>query len=148
MQVSSTIEYRNLRIEDYEAMVAIWNISGLRAKVLGRDSRERVSAEIARHPEWLIGAYDGEKLVGLIIGTYDGRRGCLNRLAVLPEYRKRGIAQKLIEVCDQRLREAGALIVYGLIDRENETSRGLFASLGYHFHEDILYYSKRDNPEV
>ncbi len=146
--MSSSIEYRNLRIEDYEAMVRIWNISGLRAKVLGRDSRERVSAEIARHPEWLIGAYDGQTLVGLIIGTYDGRRGCLNRLAVLPECRHRGIARRLIELCDERLRAAGALIVYGLIDRENEASRAVFAGLGYHFHEDILYYSKRDNPEV
>jgi len=146
--MTDTIQYRGLNIDDWERMIHIWTISGLRVKPQGRDSREHIAGEIARHPDWLIGAYDGESLIGLIIGTYDGRRGCLNRLAVLPEYRHRGIARRLVELCDQRLRRAGALIVYGLIDRENDASRGLFAKLGYHFHEDILYYSRRDNPEV
>ncbi len=146
--MSNTIEYRGLRSDDWERMIHIWSVSGLRVKPQGRDSREHIAGEIARNPDWLIGAYDGDTLIGLIIGTYDGRRGCLNRLAVLPEYRHRGIARRLVELCDQRLRQAGALIVYGLIDRENDASRSLFSGLGYHLHEDILYYSKRDNPEV
>jgi ribosomal protein S18 acetylase RimI-like enzyme len=141
------VEYRNLQPSDYDDVIRIWTEAGLGHRPQGRDSREAVTAEMIRTPELYIGAFSDNRLIGTIVGTYDGRRGCVNRLAVAPQFRKSGIAERLVALCEERLQVSGALLIFGLIDRENIPSQSLFAKLGYHHHEDILYFSKRMLPE-
>jgi len=71
----------------------------------------------------------------------------INRLAVLPDYQKRGIAKALTIEVERRLNEAGILIVTCLIEGDNQVSREFFQSLGYVGHPDIAYYSKRQSPD-
>lgn len=144
--MNDNVQYRSLTPSHYEEIIRVWTDAGLGHKPKGRDSRERITKEITLSPNLFIGAFDDKKLIGTVIGTFDGRRGCVNRLAVVPEYRHRGIAEKLVSMCEERLKELGALVIYCLIDKENEPSLNLFSKrLGYHIHDGIVYLSKRDN---
>lgn len=142
------IEYRNLRPTDYDEIVRVWNEADLPARLRGRDSRERLIVEMERSPDFFIGAFDDVKMVGLVIGTYDGRRGMINRLAVVPGYREAGVGARLVEICEERLRKAGATIISALIEKNNIGSIKIFQRLGYRVHEDIVYVSKRDFPDA
>jgi pyridoxine/pyridoxamine 5'-phosphate oxidase len=49
---------------------------------------------------------------------------------------------------EKRLSERGIEIFAGQIEDWNETSMLLFERLGYTRHDDIIYFTKRKNPEV
>ena len=87
-------------------------------------------------------------MVGAILGTHDGRKGWLNRMAVAPDHRKRGIAAMLVRAVEQRLIDLGIEIFACQIEDWNETSMIVFEHLGYTRHDDIIYFTKRLRPDV
>ncbi len=146
---SKQIEIRTLTIKDYEAMVELWKRAGLPFKPRGRDSKRMIEKQMKAFPEFFIGAFHEDKLVGVVIGSYDGRmKGWINRLAVDPAYRQQGIAQQLISHVEEALEKRGAAIFGALIETPNEESVKLFQKMGYIAHREILYITKRKNQEV
>lgn len=143
------IEFRTLRIEDYEAVVKLWKRAGLPFKPRGRDSKRMIQGQMKAFLELFIGAFHEDKLVGVVIGSYDGRmKGWINRLAVDPAYRLRGIAQQLISRVEEALEKRGAAIFCAMVETPNEESVRLFQKMGYVTHKEILYVSKRKSQEI
>jgi len=140
---------RSLTFADYDALIALWQRAGLSYRPHGRDSREAVARELARAPDSHFGLFVEGRLVASIIATFGGRKGWINRLAVDPDFRGRGYAQRMIAEAEKLLRIGhGARVIAALIEKDNDPSRQLFAKCGYVFGEGICYYSKRDNPEA
>jgi len=142
------MEIRKLTIGDYEEMVRLWSRAKLPFKPKGRDSKEAIAAQIAANPEFFLGALEGNRLVGTVIISCDMRKGWINRLAVDPAYKRRGIAKVLIAESEKTLRKQGIRIFCALIEDYNVASRELFRECGYVEHRDIAYFSKRDSDEV
>lgn len=142
------ITIRELKIEDYNALTALWEKAGLSYRPHGRDRREHIARELAGGCSIFLVAEEDGRLIGSVLGTHDGRKGWINRLAVHPDYRRRGIGRRLVREVEQRLEEMGIDIVAVLIEDWNTVSRTVFGKLGYYRHEDIHYYSKRKNAEV
>ncbi len=143
------MEIRALTIEDYDAIIQLWTRAGLPFKPKGRDSRQMVKRQMVTSPGLFVGIFDHEKLVGLVIGSYDTRmKGWINRLAVDPRYRRQGIAQKLVKKVEESLEKRGAAVFGALIETPNEESLQVFGKLGYSPHPDILYVSKRKSKDV
>jgi len=138
------VEIRTLSIEDYDSVIKLWERAGLPFKPKGRDSKRAMERQMVSSPDLLIGAFCQGKLVGIVIGSYDGRmKGWINRLAIDPEQRRMGIAQRLINAVERNLEKRGATIFCALVETPNKGSLGLFEKLGYTVHRDILYASKR-----
>lgn len=144
-ETRAEVEYRYLQPTDYDAIISVWTAAGLKHRPLGRDNRERLTAELRQNPTFGWAALVVGKLVGVVIGTFDGRKGCVNRLAVVPEFRGLGIAQELIARCEKSLHKAGALVLFCLIEDYNTASMKLFEKVGYTLGKDILYFSKRES---
>jgi ribosomal protein S18 acetylase RimI-like enzyme len=142
------METRTLTIEDYEEITRLWAKAGLPFKPTGRDSKEAMAVQMAANPQYFLGAYDGDRLIGTAVLSCDLRRGWINRLAVDPSYRRRNIAGALTVESEKRLRKAGVRIFCALIDDDNLPSKALFRKCGYVEHRDIVYFSKRDSADV
>jgi len=138
---------RELTLQDYDTLVDIWTKAGLSYRPLGRDAKENFQSEIDRDTAVFLGAEIDEALVGVILGTHDGRKGWINRLAVLPDHRERGIGRALVMETEKRFHELGIRIVTCLIEGGNDASEDFFESLGYIGHPDITYYSKRQSSD-
>ncbi len=136
------IRVRRLRLSDYEAMIQTFEVCGLHPRIRGRDSRKEIARQMRSNRTLYLGAFDGLRLVGTVLGTHDTRKGWINRLAVLPEYRHRGIAAKLVRACERALREEGMGLFAALIEGDNVASQNLFAKLGYES-SDIRYYRRK-----
>jgi ribosomal protein S18 acetylase RimI-like enzyme len=80
----------------------------------------------------LLVAEVGGRMVGTLIAAWDGWRGNLYRLAVLPAYRRRGIARELVREGERRLADKGAVRVSALVYAEHEPAVGLWLAVGYH----------------
>jgi ribosomal protein S18 acetylase RimI-like enzyme len=139
---------RKFRIEDYDRVIKLWQESELEHRPDGRDTRERIAAEMEKETAIFLVAEIDDEIVGTIFCTHDGRKGWLNRLSVLPSMQRRGIASYLIKEGERRLRELGIGVFSALIWRSNYPSRELFESEDYDLLEDALYFVKKDRPDI
>jgi len=142
------MEIRRLTIDNYEEMTKLWSKARLSFRPSGRDSREVVAAEMKANPDFFLGAFGDDQLVGLVVVSCDLRKGWLNRLAVDPDHRRRGVAKNLIVEAEKVLRKRGIRIFCALIEEYNHASKELFKRCGYVEHRDIIYFSKRESSEV
>lgn len=142
------MEFRTPSIEDYERILELWDEAGLPYKPEGRDTRENIAEELKEQPEYWIAAYvESGKLVGIIFGTDDGRKGWINRLAVDKEYRSQGIGTGLVRRLESVFQEKGFKIWASLIEPDNPEGMRFFEYLGFE-DDKIRYYSKRESDKV
>jgi len=137
------LKIRTARGEDYDAIIALWQRAGLPYEPEGRDSRVAIARQIERSGHLIFAAEDDEGgLIGVVFGSHDGRKGWINRLAVDPAHRRRGLAQRLVTTAEEALRHEGLSIVTALIEDYNSASMALFKRLGYAERRDIVYFRK------
>lgn len=133
---------------DYDILTGIWEKAGLPYKSKGRDSRESIEKEISLDcNRFLFAVHDG-RYIGTILTTHDGRKGWINRVAILPEYRHHGIARKLVEAGEQWLDEQGIGIYACMIEDYNDDSFEAFKKMGYIPFKGMRYLTKRKFPEI
>ena len=93
-------------------------------------------------------ALAGDRVIGSVIGTNDGRKGWVNRLATDPDRQGEGVAAELVETVELLFKARSLKIFSCLINAENMPSRALFEGNGYVLRTEVLYYSKKVDPDV
>jgi ribosomal protein S18 acetylase RimI-like enzyme len=73
----------------------------------------------------------GEKVVGTIMAGYDGHRGWIYSLAVLPEYRNRGLGTELMQHAEEQLKLLGCPKINLQILSGNDSVQAFYQKLGY-----------------
>jgi len=141
------IRLRRLRLADYEAVVELFQLVGMEPRVKGRDSRAAIGSQLRSKANVFLGAFDGKRLVGTVFGTHDTRKGWINRLAVHPVYRRRGVARRLVRAAERGLRARGVRMFAALIEPGNSASEAVFLGLGYKI--DTMVYARRKlHPDI
>ena len=129
--MTAAVRIRPLHLSDYEAMADLFRICGIGPQSRGRDSRAAIARQLRATSNCYLGAFDGDRFVGTVLGTHDTRKGWINRLAVHPEYRRRGIASRLVRECERGLRKQGIQMFAAIIEKGNRPSERVFRRLGY-----------------
>lgn len=144
----SNVKIRKLRIGDYDELIELWEKAGLSYRPYGRDRKDKIKEQMRKpYSIFLVSEING-RIIGSIFGTHDGRRGWINRLAVLPNYQQQGISTRLVNEVEKVLTKQGIDIVASLVEDRNKISMKVFERFGYKKHNDIVYFSKRKNPKV
>jgi RimJ/RimL family protein N-acetyltransferase len=139
---------RKLTIADYPDVVKLWRKAGLEIRLNGRDNPNQIEKQLKSENVILLGKFGDGVMLGVVLVTHDGRKGWINRLAVNPDYQRKGIAKELIISSEKLLFEEIGLEVYSaLISKENSKSNNLFESVGYEKWDEIYYFSKRVRPD-
>jgi ribosomal protein S18 acetylase RimI-like enzyme len=79
----------------------------------------------------------GRKVVGSIMAGYDGHRGWIYSLAVLPEHRRRGLGSRLMQHAEERLKLLGCPKINLQIIQGNEAVEAFYLKLGYQTEQRI-----------
>jgi ribosomal protein S18 acetylase RimI-like enzyme len=145
--LGTRVRYRSLDKDELRDMVHLWSEAGLSFRPRGRDSMLRLKRQRDRDPELFLGAFAGDRLVGVALLSHDGRKGWINRLAVHPSFRHRGIAAELIARSERILRRRSLHIFCVHIEQEAKESMRLFEKSGYRLEDRIHYYTKRDSKD-
>jgi len=143
-----TVKIISYKTGDYPKLIGIWKAAGLPYKPNGRDSEESIEAELKRGiGKFLFAVVEGV-YAGVVLVTHDGRKGWINRVAVLPKYRNEGIAKQLVDAAEKWLDEQDIGIYACQIEDYNEDSFEVFKKLGYIPFEGMHYLTKRKYPEI
>ncbi len=141
-------ELCDLGVADYAEILALWAGAGLSVRPAGRDAPEAFARQLAGGQQRVIGLRAGGKLVAVAVLTHDGRKGWINRLAVAPAYRRRGLARWLVAEGERWFTEDVELEIWAaLIEGYNQGSQALFAALGFQRH-DVVYVSRRTRSDA
>lgn len=124
------VTIRTVQTTDVDTVLAIWETSRS-AAADQRDCREDVLALLERSPEGLLVAECEGELVGTLVAVWDGWRGSLARLAVVPGHRRRGIARRLVDAGHERLQAVGVKRVNVLVADTDDGAVDLWVALGY-----------------
>jgi ribosomal protein S18 acetylase RimI-like enzyme len=126
----SDVEIRAATDADIDAVLGVW-AEARSAAAQTRDDPEGVRQLLERDPGALLVAEAGGQVVGVLIAGWDGWRGNVYRLAVLPSHRRRGIARRLVEAGHERLQRQGAHRVTALVGGEEGVAHRLWRAVGY-----------------
>ena len=138
-----TISIRGFTLDDYDTVYALWQNAGPGMGIGRSDTREEVAKKLQRDPDLFLVAEDDERpsplgsrsgslrIIGTVIGGYDGRRGLIYHLAVDRAYRKRGIGKMLMDEVERRMIAKGCLRAYLLVMRDNEDVIEFYCHLGW-----------------
>jgi ribosomal protein S18 acetylase RimI-like enzyme len=121
---------------DIPAVLELWAQARSGAAVTP-DTVESLELLLARSPDGLLVAELDRRVVGALVVVWDGWRGNMYRLAVLPDVRRRGIARRLVEAGHERLRAKGARRVTALVAHDEQEATGLWRATGYELDEHI-----------
>jgi ribosomal protein S18 acetylase RimI-like enzyme len=104
--MTAAMTIRPCRLDEIPAVLDAWR----RAEAIpGETDTPRDLEQLLRHDaDALLVALVDDRIVATAIVTWDGWRGGIWRLAVLPDYRRRGVARALVSEAEQRLRAKGA----------------------------------------
>ena len=122
-------------------------MAGLWTKVFGYDAPHNdplvsINRKVARDPDLFLVAATGSRVVGTVMGGYDGHRGWIYSLAVDESERHRGIGSALIGKVEQKLMELGCLKVNLQVMPDNHGVVEFYRGLGFSV-EDRLSMGKR-----
>jgi len=124
------LTYRSAVFADVDSILLFWKAA---AEDSNRpiDSADAVQRVIRRDPDALVLAWDGELIVGSLVVGWDGWRCHLYRLAVLPEYRRRGIGTALLRRAEERFLAFGGTRADAMVLDDNDSAHGLWSRAGY-----------------
>jgi ribosomal protein S18 acetylase RimI-like enzyme len=128
------IEIRAFDEADADDVVRLWSDCGLvRA---WNDPRKDIARKLAVQRDLFLVGVDGGRIVAAVMAGYDGHRGWINYLAVDPACRRQGIARRLIDAVEERLRRIGCAKINLQIRRDNLDAIAFYRRVG--FSEDAV----------
>jgi ribosomal protein S18 acetylase RimI-like enzyme len=133
------MKVRTLQDADVDPALSLWQ----RTEHLGSVERDEVASVRAHDPELVLVAEQHGRLLGVVLGTYDGRRGWIQRLAVDPQTRRAGIARALVEELERRLVDRGCRQANLLVFADNEGGRAFWENVGYAGSDRVALYRRR-----
>lgn len=109
------MKIRTITLGDYDKLIRFWKAHYF---VRGIDSLKYFKLFLEKNPSLSILAEENGGIVGTVLGSFDGRRGYIQKLVVHKDYRGKGIGQELIKKVVKKLQAVGALYIPINCERE------------------------------
>jgi putative acetyltransferase len=134
--MDNAIAISPLMDSDLPTVLALWSETegvGLNES----DEPRQLRAFLNRNPDLSLVARAGEEIIGAVLCGHDGRRGYLHHLAVVPDYRQRGLGRRLVEACLTSLAALGILKCNIFLYADNELGEAFWKRCGWSKRNDL-----------
>lgn len=129
-------EIRPYQEGDRAGLIALWT-EIFPAGSPHNDPETSLDKKLRVDPDLLLVYVIDGKVIGSVMGGYDGHRGWIYSLAVTPSLRRQGIASALMREIEVLLRERGCLKLNLQVVSSNSNVVALYEALGFHVEERI-----------
>ncbi len=139
-----TLSVRAYCESDRSEVLSLWADCGL--IVPHNDPQKDIERKLAVGRELFLVGVEGNALVAVAMGGYEGHRGWVNYLAVSPACRGRGYGRQMMEALEARLLELGCPKLNLQIRSSNEAVISFYRALGYR-EDPVISMGKRLVPD-
>ena len=147
MSEFKNIEIRPMKIEDYDEIFAMWQITTKRA-LSDADSRDNIGFYLNRNPGMSQVALVNGKIVGTVLCGHDGRRGFIHHMAVAEEYRRHNIAKRMAQTALDALEKDGIKKTHIFCYTNNNLGQSFWTALGWQKRDDVFVFSYTNSKEL
>ena len=127
--------------DDYQHVYQLWQDAGEGIHLRRSDEPDEIHKILQRDPDlFLVAEFEG-RIIGTVLGGFDGRRGMVYHLTVEKAYRRQGIGRLLMEELEKRLRAKGCIRYYLLVTRDNAEAIAFYEKQGWQ-KMDLSSYGK------
>ena len=124
-----SIDIRETIEEDFEGISALLRDTNLKDSYFTEDKFRKM---LERNRGYCYIAEDDGKIVGSAFAMCDcAFRGYIQKVAVAEEYRRQGVASRLVETIIQKLEEAEIPLIFTHAEKDNKPSIELLKTLGF-----------------
>jgi ribosomal protein S18 acetylase RimI-like enzyme len=124
-----SFEIRPFASGDHDAVIGVWRRSGLLHP--NNDPAKDIRRKLKVRPDlFLVGVAGGAVVATIMIG-YDGHRGWVNYLGVLPEHQRRGYGRRLMEEAERLLRIEGCPKINLQVRTANKAALSFYDRIGF-----------------
>ncbi len=136
------MEMRNMRIDDYDNVYALWlSCPGMGLNNLD-DSQDGIEKYLARNPDTCFVAVEQGCIIGAILTGHDGRRGYISHTAVHPNHQRQGIGKQLVDAALNALKKQGINKVCLVVFAHNEKGNAFWEKQGFTQRTDLIYRNR------
>jgi ribosomal protein S18 acetylase RimI-like enzyme len=135
------IKIRTFRPMDKKVVTQLWR--ECRLVVPENDPAKDIRRKKNEHPELFLVALVNGKLVGSVMGGYDGHRGAVNYLAVAHSCQRQGIGRMLMRTLEAKLRKLGCAKINLFVRKSNQTVGAFYKKIGFDRNEVGVPFGKR-----
>jgi ribosomal protein S18 acetylase RimI-like enzyme len=126
-------------IDMYDDVVQLWKNAGI--SVGSSDTKGELRKMLQRNPELLLIGNHKEKLIAVVMGGFDGRRGYVHHLAVEPIFQKRGYGKRMMNELIKKFRIMGVHKIHLFIEKPNIDVVNFYKNLGWKMRDDLTMMS-------
>ena len=133
------MKIQKFSMEFYDDVIQLWTNAGI--NVSSSDSKEELERMLNRNPElFLIGIFK-DKVVAVVMGGFDGRRGYVHHLAVDSTYQRSGYGTEMMSKLNENFRQKGINKIHLFVEKRNKEVMDFYRTLGWEIREDLTMMS-------
>ena len=127
--------------EDRKEVLTLWQECNLiRSK---NDPQKDLGRKKGFGEELFLVLVNEDKIIGTVMGGYDGHRGIINYLGVHPNFRGNGLGRMLMRAVEKKLIDLGCPQVNLLVWSDNTEVHKFYEKTDYKKANDIVLFRKR-----
>ncbi|MBW9103540.1 GNAT family acetyltransferase [Paraburkholderia phenoliruptrix] len=145
MSTSDALSIRRFDAHDTPAVIALWQQAFPEYRDATKPQRNphlSIANKLATQPELFFVAVLNERVVGTVMGGYDGHRGWLYSLAVDEAWRRHGIGTRLVAHVEAALTALGCPKLNLQVLSAKSDVRAFYEALGYRA-DEVISLGKR-----
>ncbi|MFT6303995.1 MAG: ribosomal protein S18 acetylase RimI-like enzyme [Granulosicoccus sp.] len=120
---------RTFRPDDTAAVVSLWQVCELTRP--WNNPELDIQRKMSVNDDLFLVVDDGGRIVGSIMGGYEGHRGWINYLAVDPSLQKQGLGRELMDAVESRLLDKGCPKINLQVRTGNDAVIAFYKAIGY-----------------
>ena len=133
------MKIEEFKIKYYDRVVELWKKAGI--GMGSSDTIDDVSRVLNKNPDLFLIGKEQEKVIAVVIGAFDGRRGYVHHLAVDPDYQHKGFGRTIMKALIEQFRKRNIHKVHLFIEKSNKRVVEFYNNLGWDVREDLIMMS-------